>query len=192
MFWEKEGAYTGEVSGTQLVDANCEFVILGHSERRNYFNESDEVINKKVVLALSLRLRPIVCIGESFDEKEAGLTKKSIEQKLRSVLVDVPLPELSRVIIAYEPVWAISTNVHNTDRQPTSPEQAQVAHKFTRLVIAELTKPGIASRISVIYGGSVSADNAKDFLGMDDIDGALIGAASLDPVSLLKIIQTTK
>jgi len=188
IFWEPKGAYTGEVSAVQLADAGCKYVILGHSERREIFGETDEMINAKVKLALKYKLKPIICLGENFDEKEAGTTKKVIEQKLTACLQDISTGDMRYVLIAYEPVWAISTNVHNTGQADT-PESAQVVHKFIRKNLEVMYDGMVAEKTPVIYGGSVDPENVAGFSAMEDIDGVLVGGASKEAASFQKVIN---
>jgi len=188
IFWEPKGAFTGEVSAKQLADVGCKYVILGHSERREFFHETDEMVNVKIKVALKHRLKPIVCMGESFEEKEQGLTKKIIEQKLSVCLNDISTGDMRNIIIAYEPIWAISTNVHNTGQSDT-PESAQVVHKFIRKNLGTLYDTVVAEKTPVIYGGSVDADNVAGFSAMDDIDGVLVGGASKEASSFQKVIN---
>lgn len=188
LFWESKGAYTGEVSAKQLADIGCQYVILGHSERREIFNETDEMINAKIKVALKHRLKPIVCMGESFEEKEQGLTKKVIEQKLSACLNEISAGDMRNIIIAYEPIWAISTNVNNTGQSDT-PESAQVVHKFLRKNLENLYDTVIAVKTPIIYGGSVDSDNVDGFSKMEDIDGVLVGGASKEASSFQKVIN---
>lgn len=188
IFWEPKGAYTGEVAASQLADIGCTYVILGHSERREIFQETDDMINAKIKLALKYKLKPIICLGENFDEKEQGLTKKVIEQKLSSCLNELSSGDMRNIIVAYEPIWAISTNVNNTG-QSDSPESAQVVHKFIRKNLENMYGEVIAEKTPVIYGGSVNPDNVNGFSLMDDIDGVLVGGASKDASSFQKVIN---
>lgn len=189
IFWENQGAFTGEVSAKQLSDVGCRYVIVGHSERRQIFGENDEMVNKKVLLALQNKLSPIICLGENFEEKDAGLTKKVVEEKVRCCLADVHPSDMKKVIIAYEPTWAISTNPRNTEHLADSPEEVQVIHKFIRKVVEAIFDPKIAESLTIIYGGSVNPDNISGFVPMDDIDGVLPGSASREADSFKKIIQ---
>jgi len=188
LFWEPKGAFTGEISAKQLTDMGCEYVIVGHSERREIFKETDEMINIKIKVALQHKLKPILCLGENYEEKEQGLTKKIIERKLSICLNEIPAGEMRHVIIAYEPVWAICTNIHNTGQSDT-PESAQVVHKFIRKNIAGLYNLVVAEKIPVIYGGSVNPDNVNGFSKMDDINGVLVGGASKEASSFQKLIS---
>lgn len=188
IFWEEEGPYTGEISAHQLADAGCKYVIIGHSERRQLFNEDDALVNKKVKIALKNRLVPIVCLGENLEEKETGLTKKVIEQKIKKCFSDVRSFEMKKVIIAYEPMWAISTSQENPSGQADSPEGAQVVHKLIRRVVENMFDPYTAKAVTIIYGGSVDAENVGGFAAMEDIQGVLVGSASRQPESFKKII----
>ncbi|XOU94551.1 MAG: triose-phosphate isomerase [Candidatus Kerfeldbacteria bacterium] len=189
IFWEASGAFTGEVSAKQLVDVGCQYVIVGHSERREIFHETNEVVNLKIVQALKNKLKPIICIGENFEEKENGLTKKVIEEKLNEGLQDISPADMRNVLIAYEPIWAISTNKDNTG-QADSPESAQVVHKYIRKLISGLYDVRIAENLPILYGGSINPENIEGFSKMDDIDGVLIGGASKEASSFQKIINT--
>ena len=189
LFWEDKGAFTGEVSARQLVDAGATFVIIGHSERRESFNETDEMVNKKIKIALSHKLIPIVCFGESYEEKESGQTKQIVEQHVQGCLQDLESRDVRKVILAYEPVWAISTNVHNTEKKTDSPESAQVVHKLVRRVVADMFDESVANALSVAYGGSVTGDSVGDFAAMDDIDGVLVGGASKEPDSFMAVVN---
>jgi triosephosphate isomerase len=183
MFYEVEGAYTGEVSPKMLKSVKCEYVILGHSERRRYFYETDEIVNKKVKKALEFELKPIICIGETLEEREQGKTFEVIEKQVRGTLSGLSVDEVKSVVIAYEPVWAIGTGRNAT------PEQAQEAHKFIREVVAGLFDSDVADKLIIQYGGSVTAENAYSLLSQPDVDGALVGGASLKIDSFLKIIK---
>ncbi|MBU0597490.1 triose-phosphate isomerase [Patescibacteria group bacterium] len=187
-FWEAQGAFTGEVSARQLASMGIKYAILGHSDRRRIFNEDDELINKKIQLALQFKINPIICLGETFEEKEAGLTKKVIKEKVATCLRDVQPFDVKYIIISYEPIWAISTNPRNIDDVADTPEEAQVMHKFIRKIIAELYNDSVAASLPIIYGGSVNPDNAGGFAKMDDIDGVLVGGASKEGPSFGKII----
>ncbi len=172
---EESGAYTGEVSVLMLKDLGVKVVILGHSERRHIFGESDELINKKVRLALSHGLEVILCIGELLEEREAGKAESVCGHQTRSGLKDVSAEELKRVTIAYEPVWAIGTG------KTATPEDADAIHAYTRTVIADMYGKDAADKIVIQYGGSMNAGNAKALLAKENIDGGLIGGASLKP-----------
>lgn len=186
---EPKGALTGEVSGRQLYDVGCRYVIVGHSERRELFHENDEIISRKISAALKHKLIPIVCFGENYEEKEAGLTKKVVEEKITNFFGQLPLFEMRRVVLAYEPVWAISTSSENAGQQADSPESAQVVHKYIRRIISRMFDQKMAAGLPIIYGGSVSPDNIGGFAAMDDIDGVLVGGASNEADNFQKIIE---
>jgi len=175
VFYEPKGAFTGEVSVSMLKDLGVHFVIVGHSERRWIFGESDEVINKKLLACLEGGLRPILCVGERIEEREAGLTFKVIETQLRIGLSSLE-NHIHMIDIAYEPVWAIGSG------NPATPEDAQKVHRFI--------KDFLGKEVRVLYGGSVNPENAKEFMKMQDIDGLLVGGASLDPESFSKIVKS--
>jgi len=180
-FYEKEGAFTGEISPVMLREAGCEYVILGHSERRHIFGESDEVINKKVVAALEEGLRVILCVGETLQERESGLTFTVIETQLKLGLSGVE-DKLDKVDIAYEPVWAIGTGV------AAKPEDAEEVHRFIYDKLRELN-PQKAEKVRVLYGGSVKPSNAESLLSQPHIRGVLVGGASLKPDSFAQIAK---
>lgn len=177
------GAYTGEISGMMLKEFFVHYVILGHSERRAIFGETDEVINAKVRKARELNLKPIFCIGETLDERKAGQLEKVLRTQVSQGLKGVTERDLQDIVIAYEPVWAIGTGVTATA------EQAQEAHAFVRSLVAEQFGNDAAAKIRIQYGGSVKPGNAAELMACPDIDGALIGGASLEPQSFLDIIQ---
>ena len=183
MYFEESGAFTGEISPSMLKSVGCEFVILGHSERRTIFGETDQVINKKIKTAVKHGLKPIFCIGETLDEREKGITFKVIETQVRGGLEGLNESELGNLIVAYEPVWAIGTGRNAT------PEQAQEVHKFIRGIISKMLGENFAGRLVIQYGGSVKPDNAKELLSQQDIDGALVGGACLKADSFFKIIE---
>lgn len=183
MYFENEGAYTGEISAQMLLSVGCEFVILGHSERRALFNESDSFINKKIKKAVSAGLKPIFCVGETLEQREKGITNNIIKTQIIEGLRDISSEEVKTLIIAYEPVWAIGTGKNAT------PEQAQQIHEFIRLLIRENYSDSIAENLIIQYGGSVKPDNSQELLSQKDIDGALVGGASLTADSFLSIIK---
>lgn len=182
LHFEENGAYTGEISGSMLAESGCNYVIIGHSERRQYFGETDESVNKRVHKALEHKLAPIVCVGESLDQRKAGehfdLVKKQVEAALDAVSDN----DVLDVVIAYEPIWAIGTG------ETASPEQAQEMHQHIRKVLAELYEEDAAERINILYGGSMKPANAQELLSQPDVDGGLIGGASLDADSFSEII----
>ncbi len=182
IYFEAKGAYTGEISPLMLADL-CEFVIIGHSERRQYFNETGEMINKKVQAALRAGLKPILCIGERLEENEAGRTEEVITEQLRSSLAGIE--HLSGLVIAYEPVWAIGTGRAATGKQ------ANKTISFIRRIISQKYDKEIAQDLRILYGGSVTADNAAEFMRQLEIDGALVGGASLKANEFLSIVKQT-
>jgi len=182
MFFAEKGAYTGEISPLMLADL-CEFVIIGHSERRQYFNETGEVVNKKVAAALKVGLKPILCIGERLEENEAGRTEEVVTEQLRASLADIGY--LNGLIIAYEPVWAIGTG------RAATGEQANETISLIRRNISKLYDDKIAQDMRILYGGSVTAANANEFMRQPEIDGALVGGASLKATEFLSIVTQT-
>ncbi|QQS36389.1 MAG: triose-phosphate isomerase [Ignavibacteriales bacterium] len=184
MYFEDNGAFTGEVSASMLKSTGCEYVILGHSERRTIFGENDQLINKKVIKALNSGLNPIFCIGETLSERESGITFDVIKRQVTEGLKNVSSIELSKLVIAYEPVWAIGTG------KTATPEQAQEVHAFIRSLISELYSSDEASKIVIQYGGSVKPENAAELLRQPDIDGALVGGACLKADSFISIIRS--
>jgi len=183
LFYEDSGAYTGEVSGPMLKDAGCTHVIIGHSERRQYFNETDETVNKRLKAALTHGLVPIVCIGESLEEREADKTMEVIERQVKGALQDIEEKDLKEMVIAYEPVWAIGTGKTATS------DQAQEVHARIRSLIKDLYSRDLADGMRIQYGGSVKPENVSELMGMDDIDGALVGGASLKADKFIPIIR---
>lgn len=182
MYTEEKGAYTGEISPVMLKDLGCSYVILGHSERRKYFNETDEFINKKVKVALKYGLIPIVCIGETLQQREQGKTFEVLEYQVQYSLSGLSSLEAEKVVIAYEPVWAIGTGKNAT------PQQAQEAQQFVRQKYAELYGSVVAEKVRILYGGSITPENFKSIMEQRDVDGGLVGGASLDPQSFCKIV----
>ncbi len=180
---EMSGAFTGEISPTMLRELFVRFVILGHSERRQIFGETDAVVNKKVHTALACGLRPIVCVGETLEERDSGREKEVLETQLRGSLSGVTAEQMLGIVIAYEPVWAIGTG------RNASPEQAQDAHAHVRSVLASLTDDATAAKVRIQYGGSVKPANAATLLSQPDIDGALVGGASLEPLGFSEIVK---
>jgi triosephosphate isomerase len=185
MYFESSGAFTGEISASMLKSVGCEYVILGHSERRTIFGETDELINNKIKKANASGLKPIFCVGELLEEREAGITEKVIEKQIRSGLKDISSEEMGNVIIAYEHVWAIGTG------KTASPQQAEEVHKFIRSLINDKYGASVSENIIIQYGGSVNNKNARELLSQKDIDGALVGGASLKADSFIEIIQAT-
>ena len=186
MHWERSGAFTGEVSAAMLRDLFVRYVVLGHSERRSLFGETDAIVNQKVHAAHEATLRPILCVGETLDQRERGNVKKILSLQLRGSLAGIGEKELQETVIAYEPVWAIGTGRNAT------PEQAQEAHAFIRETLAKLSDAATADRIRIQYGGSVKPDNARVLMSQPDIDGALVGGASLDPRSFAEIVKAAR
>lgn len=185
LYWEKEGAFTGEVSPIMLKDCGCEFVILGHSERRKYFGESNEIINKKVKAALEVGLKPICCVGETLEERESGKTIEVIKTQLTGCLAGLGIEDALNLVIAYEPVWAIGTGKNATAAQ------AQEVHKFIRTWITENLSQGVANTVRILYGGSVKPANTKELMKEEDVDGALVGGASLEASSFVEIVKNS-
>jgi len=190
LFWEDKGAYTGEVSPLMIEDLGCEYVIIGHSERREYFKESDEIINKKIKAALQNKLKAIVCVGETLKEREESKTIEVIESQIRNGLEGILSSELRitdhemRLVIAYEPVWAIGTGRNAT------PAQANEVHTYIRKLLSQIFNEGIASNIKILYGGSVKPSNSAELMSEKEIDGALVGGASLEADSFAEIIRS--
>jgi len=182
LYFEEKGAYTGEVSPLMLAEL-CEFVIIGHSERRQYFNETGEVVNKKISAALRVKLKPILCIGESLEENEAGRTEQIVTEQLGSSLAGIN--DISCLTIAYEPVWAIGTGKAATGKQ------ANETISLIRHNVSRLYNKRIAQSVRILYGGSVTADNATEFMQQPEIDGALVGGASLKADQFLSIVKQT-
>jgi triosephosphate isomerase len=181
--WEKEGAFTGELSAGMIKSAGAAFVILGHSERRQYFGETDDKVRRKIVAALSQGLTPIVCIGETLEEREKGITKEIVARQIDQGLSGLTAPQVSRLVFAYEPVWAIGTGKNAT------PAQAQEVHVFIRNRLSALYDAQTAGEITIQYGGSVKPANALELLKQADIDGALVGGACLQADSFIEIIK---
>jgi triosephosphate isomerase len=182
MHQEPEGAYTGEVSAPMIAELGVNGVLLGHSERRQYFNETDRALQEKVPAALDAGLQPMLCVGESEEEQEAGDTQRKLRHQVQEALEKVPDSRLHEVVIAYEPIWAIGTG------KVATPEHAQDAIGFIRALVGDRSEEA-AQRVRVLYGGSVKPENADDLLGQPDIDGALVGGASLDPDGLVEIVK---
>jgi triosephosphate isomerase len=186
MHWEKNGAFTGEISAALLRDLFVRYVVLGHSERRTLFGETDEIVNLKVRAAHEATLRPIVCIGETLEQRDKGNVEKILAIQLRGSLKGLEAKELQETVVAYEPVWAIGTGRNAT------PAQAQEAHAFVRHTLREMSDEATADRIRIQYGGSVKPDNARELMLQPDIDGALVGGASLDPRSFAQIVNAAR
>ena len=182
--FEEKGAYTGEVSPKMLADTGVEYVIIGHSERREYFNETDETINKKLKAALAHGLKPILCVGETLEQREQGITKMWITGQVRYDMEGLSKDEAQSIIIAYEPIWAIGTG------KTASKEDANEALKWIREEIEKLYDKELADEIIIQYGGSVKSSNAGELFAMSDIDGGLVGGASLEPTEFAKIVNS--
>jgi triosephosphate isomerase len=186
MHWEEKGAYTGEVSSVMIKDIGCKYVIIGHSERREYFYESDEIVNKKVISALKNGLIPIICVGEKLNERERGEVEKVIKKQIKDGLKGLRENDANKIVIAYEPVWAIGTGKNAT------PDQAEEVHRFIRKLLKELFNENIAGIVRILYGGSVKEGNIDNLMKEEDIDGALVGGASLNISSFMRIVKYNK
>lgn len=183
MFWQEQGAYTGEISPLMIKDIGCNYVIIGHSERRKYFKEDEEIVNNKIKLALKNNLKPIFCLGETLEQREARKTIDVVQIQLLGGLKDISVQEIANIIIAYEPVWAIGTGINATA------EQAEEVHAFIREKLTGLYGDGIAAAVSILYGGSVKSDNIEELMAEIDIDGVLVGGASLGIDSFSEIVK---
>ena len=186
MYYEEKGAFTGEISPAFLKELGCDYVILGHSERRNIFNETDELVNKKLKKALELDLTPIVCIGEHLDEREKGKTKSVIKNQFNLTFNSLSEEQLKKTVIAYEPIWAIGTG------KTATPEQAEEVHVFIRKLIEDQYNKDTAERVRIQYGGSIKPSNAKELFSKANIDGGLVGGASLQAESLYLIVKSAE
>lgn len=186
MYWETKGAFTGETSPLMLKDVGCEYIILGHSERRQYFKETSEEVARKTEAALSVNLIPIVCVGENLKEKESSKTKIIIEQEIKALFSKIDSTLAGRIIVAYEPIWAIGTG------RSSSSQDANTIIKFIRELFSSKYGSKIAERIRILYGGSVDPKNIKEFMNESDIDGALVGGASLHALSFSQIVKATE
>jgi triosephosphate isomerase len=182
--WEREGAFTGEVSPAMLLSLGCKYVIIGHSERRLLFHESDKIVNLKLKASLKENLIPLLCIGETLQEREKGKTEEVVENQLKGAFVELSPEDIGKLVLAYEPVWAIGTG------KTATPKQANDVHLFIRKKLEEKYSQDIAKNLTILYGGSVKPENAKDLLKEPDIDGALVGGASLDADSFEKIVRS--
>ena len=181
--WSKEGAFTGEVSAAMLAEAGCRFVIIGHSERRQLFRESDDNVAKKTLMALASGLTPIVCVGETQEERDGGLTEEVLKRQFSGGPGALTAEEFSRILIAYEPVWAIGTG------RTATPEIAADAHRILRRCAGEMFSVSLASELRILYGGSVKPDNIQGLMAQEELDGALVGGASLDAKSFASIVN---
>ncbi len=182
LFWEDKGAFTGEISAGMLLDLGCKYVIIGHSERRQYFGETDETVNKKIRQALNKGLLPIVCVGELLSEREAGKANNVIERQLSGAFKSVAAAEMQKLVVAYEPVWAIGTG------KTATPDQANEIHAFIRSKVKAMYSAEVAEALRIQYGGSVTPDNVSQLMAKPDIDGALVGGASLKPESFAALV----
>jgi len=183
MYWEKGGAFTGEISAAMLRDLFVRYVVLGHSERRMLLGETDEIVNRKVRAAHEASLKPIVCIGETLEQRENGQVEEVLSRQLRGSLADLGAKDLQETVVAYEPVWAIGTG------KTATAAEAQEAHAFVRQTLEEISDEATAKKMRIQYGGSVKPDNARSLMSQPDIDGALVGGASLDPRSFAQIVH---
>lgn len=183
MYFEDRGAFTGEVSGQMLKDLNVSYVIIGHSERREIFNESDELLNKKVKAAISEELSPILCCGETIEEREAQKHQEKIKNQITKDLDGISEKDLDKLVIAYEPIWAIGTG------KTASPEDAEEMCKYIREILEELYSKDLADNIRILYGGSVKPENVKEIMAKENVDGALVGGASLKVDSFTSLIN---
>ena len=183
MYWETEGAFTGEISGKMLTDAGCEFVIIGHSERRQYFGETDDTVNRRLEVALEAGLAPICCVGEVIEEREAGITEEVLSRQCSRAFRGISARKAAKLAVAYEPVWAIGTG-----KTATSQIAAQ-AHEVIRHEVGKAFGKEFAQQLRILYGGSVKPENAKELMSQPEIDGALVGGASLKPASFAAIVK---
>jgi len=182
LFWEKEGAYTGEISAEMLIAAGCSHVIIGHSERRQYFGETDDTVNKKINSAIKGQLTPVFCVGETEKERESKDTFSVLDKQVTKGLEDFSSDQLEKLVVAYEPVWAIGTGKTATS------DQAQEVHQFLRSMLEKIFGDSFSKTIRILYGGSVKPENIVELMAMPDIDGALVGGASLDAETFSKIV----
>ena len=183
MHWEDKGAFTGEIAPSMLTDVGCRYVILGHSERRQFFGETDEGVNRKVLAAFKHKLVPIVCVGESEEERDRGVTFVIVDRQVTGALRDVAASQMANVVVAYEPLWAIGTG------RTATPAQAQEVHQTIRAKLAVLFGSETAAAVRILYGGSVKPDNIDSLVAEADIDGALVGGASLKAASYVRICR---
>ncbi len=183
MHWESEGAYTGEISANMLRAIYCHYVIIGHSERRAYFGETDEILNKKTKAALAANLIPIVCVGETLEERKSESQEAVVKGQLEGGLAGIDVADLKKIIVAYEPVWAIGTG------EVATPEQAQAMHAFIRSVLGDIANEEVAESVRIQYGGSMKPSNAAELLSQPDIDGGLIGGAALEARSFVELVR---
>lgn len=186
LHWESQGAFTGEISAQMLLSAGCSHVIIGHSERRQYFGETDETVNKKIGAAVDAGLVPVMCVGETEAEREAGKTFSILDKQIQKGLEGLSFERLKRLVVAYEPVWAIGTGKTATS------EQAQEAHRYIRDQLEKGYGSPLADSVRILYGGSVKPDNIAELMALPDLDGALVGGASLDPEVFSRIVNYQK
>ncbi len=185
-YWEESGAFTGEVAPAMLIDAGCSFVIIGHSERRQFFGETNETVNRKIKAALAAGLEVIMCCGEMLEERERGVTNKVVKDHIVNGLAGLTVEQMKKVTVAYEPVWAIGTG------KTATPAQAQEVHAFIRGLLKEIFGEATAQSVRIQYGGSVKPDNVKELMAQPDVDGGLVGGASLKPDSFEKLVNFGK
>jgi len=185
-FWENKGAYTGEISATQLKDAGCQYVLVGHSEREKYFSETDEIANKKMRSAIRAKLKPVLCLGESLEEREKGNVQQALFRQAERALKGMKKDEIKSMLLAYEPVWAIGTG------KPCSVEEAQTIRLYLRQILAKLYSMKISESMPILYGGSVNSKNAKTYIAEAGMQGVLVGGGSLNAQELTKIAQSIR
>lgn len=183
VYWRESGAFTGEVSAPMLVDAGCRYVIVGHSERRQFFAETDYSVAKKVEAVAAAGLHPVLCVGETLEQRDAGITGSIVETQLRHGIVGMPADDFSNLVVAYEPVWAIGTG------RTATPEQAEEVHARIRKVLRDVRSPDKADEVRILYGGSVKPDNVDELMACPNINGALVGGASLKADDFLRIVH---
>lgn len=183
LHWEPKGAYTGEIAADMLVDVGCSYVIIGHSERRQLFGETDQTVNRKIRAAIDAGLKPVLCIGETEAERDAGQTFSILDKQIQKGLESFVLQDLQTLVVAYEPVWAIGTG------KTATKEQAQEAHAHVRGEIAKMHGEAFARQVRILYGGSVKPSNVKELMAMTDVDGALVGGASLEPETFSQLVH---
>jgi triosephosphate isomerase len=186
LYWEREGAYTSGISAAMIREAGAGYVIVGHSERRRVFGDTDEAVNRKTLAALAADLTPIVCVGETLEERDGGQMPTVLDRQVKDGLKGLSAEQVASLVIAYEPVWAIGTGRNAT------PAQAGEAHAHIRARIGEWWGAEAADQVHILYGGSVKPDNTKDLMALPDVDGALVGGASLDPQSFAKIVAAAR
>ena len=186
MYFEESGAYTGEIAPNMLTDLGVKYVILGHSERREYFGETDETVNKKVLKALQIGINPILCCGETLEQREAGVTDSHIASQIRAALEGISSEDVAKSVIAYEPIWAIGTG------KSSSAELANETCGVVRQAVAEVTSDEVAQKVRIQYGGSVKPENIAEYMAQEHIDGALVGGASLEVDSFLALLEAVK